>query len=80
MKCLICRRDIEKREQVFLGTTVTYNGPEEYDFSHVQSENNLEGVVHLLCLKSSVPATTTLNTVPCELVVERSNALDLLGI
>ncbi len=79
MKCLVCHRNMKKSEQVFLGTTVTYDGPEEYDFSHIQAQNDLEGVVHLICLKNAPQTTTELNEpVDGELVVQRSDALGLL--
>ena len=78
MKCLVCLQNIQKGQQVLLGAAAVCDGPGEYDFSHIQAQNDLEGVVHLICLKNAPQITTTPNTAVSEPVVQRSDALGLL--
>lgn len=83
MDCLICLENIKSGEQIFFGNQMECSGPGEIDCVYSESLGGLMGAVHISCLNNSLEVVKTRNTaIPeCydqEVVVQRSNALDLL--
>ena len=85
MTCLVCALKIEPGERILSGCVSVYRGPTDSDLEWDMPTDHLDGSLHLDCLKSLSEAARTSNTMTHDLaeeevVVERSDALSLLGL
>jgi len=80
MNCLICHQKIMCDELIFWGNQMTYCGPGDDDCNYSADLEGLMGGMHLACLENLIEFNMTIPKSIMdenELVVERSDALDL---
>jgi len=76
----MCGLDILSGEQVFYGSQVSFDGPSEYDFSHLEASCGLSGSIHMSCLQNPAEAKEVATEETSGSMVQRSNALAILDI
>lgn len=90
MECLICHQKIQNGERIFTGSVGICRTDSDWedgcwDFCGSDGSEELVGAIHLSCLQSPAEVVRTPDTVVPELVeeeaiVQRSDALGLLGL
>ncbi len=90
MECLICRQKIQHGERIFTGSVGICRTDSDWengcwDFCDPDGSEELVGTIHLSCLQSPAEGTRTTNTtvpesIEEEAIVQRSDALGLLGL
>jgi len=80
MKCFICRQEIKSGDKILSGCACVYRGPTDSDLEWICPTDHLDGSIHLSCLESPSEASSASPRVVVENLVERSDALSLLGL